>query len=200
MYFAKRKIQQSRGLDEKNFIDRLIKEDRVAYQQLFDKYHEMVFNISLGFLPNREDAEDIVQEVFMEIYRSLPNFHRDSKLSTWIYRIAVNKNLALIRKRKRKKRFAFLQSLLPGDDLGVADTYAANHPGIALENQERAQKLYKAIDGLAERQRIAFTLSQIDGLSYDEICKMMSLSKSSVESLIFRARQNLRKKLKDIDK
>ena len=167
-----------------------------AYKMLYEGYNRQIYNIALGFLPNQEDAEDIVQEVLIEIYRAAPAFRGDAKLSTWVYRITVNKSLELIRKRKRKKRFAFLTSLAPGEGVDAKDNVKMNHPGLKLENKERAEVLYQAIESLSENQKIAFTLSQIDGMSYQEIQDTMGLSKSSVESLIFRARTNLKKKLK----
>lgn len=138
-----------------------------------------------------------MQEVLVEIYRAAPTFRGDAKLSTWIYRITVNKSLELIRKRKRKKRFAFLQTLAPGEGIDKKDETPLNHPGLTLENKERAEVLYRALESLSENQKIAFTLSQVEGMSYEEICQTMGLTKSSVESLIFRARTNLKKKLKN---
>ncbi|MEL6863010.1 MAG: sigma-70 family RNA polymerase sigma factor [Bacteroidota bacterium] len=167
-----------------------------AFKVLIDQYQKRVLNTCLGFLPNRHDAEDLTQEVFIEVYRSAANFRGDSSLSTWIYRIAVTKSLEQIRKRKRKKRMAFFQSLIGLDSPQVqASATDMDHPGIKLEQKERAQTLYKAIDNLSQNQRIAFTLHKIEGMSYKEISEIMDVSLSSIESLIFRARKNLQKNL-----
>ena len=123
------------------------------------------------------------------------SFRGESKLSTWIYRIATTKSLEVIRKRKRLKRFAFLKSITgdQGDDVQVA---GFDHPGVLLEQKENAQALFQAIGQLPESQRVAFTLHKVEGLPYQEICEVMELSLSSVESLMFRARKNLQKTLK----
>ncbi|MCB0642437.1 MAG: sigma-70 family RNA polymerase sigma factor [Phaeodactylibacter sp.] len=168
----------------------------VAFRQLVEEYQDQVVNTCLGFVPNLQDAEDIAQEVFIEIYRSISKFRQDAKLSTWIYRIAVTKSLEFIRHRKRKKRAAFFQSLIGLEDdrlKGVQDGF--NHPGYQLENQDLAKILYTAIEKLSDNQRTAFTLNQSDGLSVKEVAEIMDLSVSAVEALVHRARKNLRKQL-----
>ena len=184
-------------MTEERLIHLLKEGDPAACRELFNGWKDRVFTIALGFLPDREDAEDICQEVFMEVFRSVQSFRGEAKLSTWLYRVTVNKSLALIRSRKAKKRFGSILSLLPGEGPQIKDNRVFNHPGLNLENKEKGEVLYKALARLPDNQRIAFTLSQVDGLSYDEVCETMHLSKSSVESLIFRARKNLRKRLKD---
>lgn len=147
-------------------------------------------------LRDGDEAEESAQDVFMEVYRSVGNFRGDAKLSTWIYRIATTKCLERIRKRKAKKRFAFLSSL-SGDyhpDFDKISNFV--HPGIQMEQHDNARALFNALDKLAENQRVAFTLHKVEGLPYEEIAEVMKVSLSSVESLMFRARQNLKKLLK----
>lgn len=149
-------------------------------------------------MQHQHDAEDVTQEVFAEIFQSILQFKGEAKLSTWIYRIAVSKSLEFLRKKNRKKRFGFMQGLFGNDDLSpikhVSDFY---HPGVQLENKERAKILFAAIDKLPENQKTAFVLSKMEDLSYDEIAEIMKTSLSSVESLMFRAKQNLQKLLGD---
>ncbi len=166
-----------------------------AFRELVADYQDRVYNTCLGLLQNEEDAEECAQDVFIEVYRSVNSFRGESKLSTWIYRIATTKSLEVIRKRKRLKRFAFLKSISgdQGDDVQVA---GFDHPGVLLEQKENAQALFQAIGQLPESQRVAFTLHKVEGLPYQEICEVMELSLSSVESLMFRARKNLQKTIK----
>jgi RNA polymerase sigma-70 factor (ECF subfamily) len=168
-----------------------------AFRVLVNTFQDRVFNTCLGFLENREEAEDAAQETFMEVYRSLRNFREEAKLSTWIYRIAVSKSLLAIRRKRRKKRFALFVS--QRDDGGIEEApdnaTAANHPLAQLENKEDAEILYAAMGKLAESQRIAFTLNKIEGLRYEEIAEVMNVSLSSVESLVHRAKMNLQKRL-----
>jgi len=148
-------------------------------------------------VPNKEDAEDIAQEVFLEVFKGIRKFKGNSKLSSWIYRITVNKSLEFIRKKNTKKRFAFFQAL-KGDEMPLDKTSyftEFKHPGILLENKEDSERLYVAINRLPDDQKIAFTLSKIQGLTYKEISEITEKSISSIESLLFRAKKNLQKDL-----
>lgn len=186
-------------MQETELIQQLKLGSHDAFRDLVGKYKDRVYNTCLGFLRNPQDAEDMAQEVFMKVYESIDDFREDAALSTWIYRIAVTKSLELIRKRKRKKRFGFFQALLNADDdpNDTADTTFFPHPGIVAENKERAEILMRAIEGLPEQQRIAFTLHKLEELSYKEIAEVMDSSLSAVESLMHRAKKNLQKELFD---
>jgi RNA polymerase sigma-70 factor (ECF subfamily) len=165
------------------------------FQSLYSQFKKKVLNTALNMVQHLEDAEEIMQDVFVELYFNLDNFRGESSVSTWIYRITVNKSLDLIKKRKRKKRFGWLTGLFEegtGKELHVITE--PNHPGILLENQEEIKALWVLIDQLPDKQRTALVLAAMEQLSYEEISKVMETSVSSVESLIFRARQNLRKK------
>ncbi|NMH86700.1 RNA polymerase sigma factor [Flavivirga algicola] len=178
---------------EQNFINDLNAGKQSAYSKLIDDFQDKVFATCISFVPNKEDAEDIAQDVFMEVFNSIRKFKGNSKLSTWIYRITTNKCLEFIRKRNTKKRFAFLQSIM-GNDLPMDKTKyftEMNHPGIILENKEKSETLFLAINQLSEDQRTVFTLSKIDGMSNKEIGEIINKSLSSVESLMFRAKKNL---------
>lgn len=180
-------------MQEQELVEELTKDDDRAFKQLVEKHKDRVYNTCLGFLRNTEDAEDIAQEVFVKVFNSIATFKGDSSLSTWIYRISVNKSLELLRYRKREKRFGFFKALMNTDDSADAiedhDTYV--HPGIDLENKERAKVLMDAIGRLPESQKVAFTLHKIEGLSYKEIAGVMDKSLSAVEALMHRAKQNL---------
>jgi RNA polymerase sigma factor (sigma-70 family) len=183
-------------LDEENLISLLKQKDQTAFKELVHQFSSKVYNTALGILQHAEDAEDVSQEVFIEVFQSIQQFKGESKLSTWIYRITVSKSLEFIRKKNRKKRFAFVQSLFGLESvLPEKDKAHFYHPGVLLENKERAAILFQAIDKLPENQKTAFILHKIENLSYAEITEVMMISLSSVESLMFRAKQNLQKLL-----
>jgi len=184
-------------LDEKQFITDLQKGSQSAFRHLVDTFQNKVFNTVLSIVHNDEEAEDISQEVFIEIFESVGKFKGEAKLSTWIYRIATNKAIEHHRRKKASKRFAFLTSLFGENDEIVHHPADFEHPGILLENKERAKLLFKHINQLTDNQKVAFTLCNIEGLNYQEISDVMQLSMSSVESLLFRAKTNLRKTLKE---
>jgi RNA polymerase sigma-70 factor (ECF subfamily) len=189
-------------LQEEIFILELKSGKQSAYSQLIDDYEQKVYATCISFVPNKEDAEDIAQEVFLEVFNSINKFKGNSKLSTWIYRIATNKCLEFIRKKNTKKRFAFMQSIM-GNEIPMDKTSyftEFNHPGIVLENKERNETLFHAINQLPEIQKVVFTLHKIDGKSYKEISDIIKKSVSSVESLMFRAKKNLQKLLENFYK
>ena len=186
-------------MEEEKFIVALREGTNQAYVQLLDEYQQKVFGTCISFVPNQEDAEDIAQEVFVEVFNSIGKFKGDSKLSTWVYRIATNKCLEFIRKKNTKKRFGFMQSLLGNGTPIDRSSYFTefNHPGIQLENKEKSEILFAAINQLPETQRIVYTLNKIDDLSYQEVSEITNKSVSSIESLLFRAKKNLQKLLHD---
>lgn len=170
-------------------------ENLPSFQEIYEKYKNKVFNTVISYLQNQEDAEEVTQDVFVEVHRSIQSFEGKSSLSTWIYRISINKSLDFIKSKNRKKRFAFMSSLF--NSAGDLQHDAPNffHPGVILENKEKAAILFKAINSIPENQKTAFILSKVEGLSYVEISEVMQMSVSSVESLLFRAKQNLQKEL-----
>lgn len=163
----------------------------MQFEQLVSKYKNNVFNTCLGFVKNVPEAEDLAQEVFLEVYRKMHAFRGDAAIETWIYRIAVNKCLELMRKNSRLKR----KAIQVDGDLRAEEIPTFHHPGVALEQKERAEILSQAMETLPKKQQIAFTLQKLEGLSVAEIGKIIGKTPSSVESLLFRAKQNLKKKL-----
>lgn len=189
-------------MDENKFIKNLQKGSQTAFSQLIDAYQQKVFGTCISFVPNKEEAEDIAQEVFLEVFKSISKFKGDAKLSTWIFKIATNKCLEAIRKKNTQKRFAFMQTIL-GNEIPVDKTSyftEINHPGIILENKEKSIIIFKAINTLPENQRVVFTLAKIDGKSYQEIVEITGKSLSSVESILFRAKKALQVKLENFYK
>ncbi|MBL7738355.1 MAG: sigma-70 family RNA polymerase sigma factor [Chitinophagaceae bacterium] len=184
-------------MDERILVERLKQGDEAAFKTIVDTWQNMVYNTALGIVQNAEDAEDITQEVFVQVYQSISSFKGESKFSTWLYRITVTKSLDHERKKKRKKRFGFVRSLFGDQNEVVVNPPDFNHPGVTLDSKENAAILFKAIADLPENQRVAFTLNKVEGLSYQEVSEVMKTTVSSVESLMHRAKNNLRKKLED---
>lgn len=183
-------------MDERELIILLKKRDREAFKTIVETWQGLVYNTAIGFLQNAEDAEDTAQEVFIQVYESIASFKEESKFSTWLYRITVSKSLDHLRKKKRKKRFAFVQSLYRDKNLMI-DPPDFFHPGISMENKENAVVLFKAIEKLPPNQKAAFILNKIENLSYMEIAEVMKLSDSAVDALLQRAKKNLQKILKN---
>ena len=182
-------------MTEHELIQGLRNGDEVAFKFLVDNYQDRVFNTAIGIVQNAEDAEDVAQEVFIQVFRSIHSFKGGSKLSTWIYRITTSRALDLLRSRKSKKRFGFLQRLFGDGNEPLYEVPDFHHPGVAMDQKENAARLFKAINQLPENQKTAFTLHKLEDLSYQEISEVLQVSVAAVESLMHRAKQNLRKSL-----
>ncbi len=183
--------------EETELIELLKKKDRAAFKDIVETWQNMVYNTALGILQNAEDAEDVTQETFVQVFESVSSFKGESKFSTWLYRITVSKAMDHIRKKKRKKRFAFIQSLYGRNDEPVIDPPDFFHPGVGMENKENAAVLFKAVEQLPGNQKTAFVLNKVEGLSYIEIGNIMQITDSAVDALLQRAKANLKKILKE---
>jgi len=179
-------------LNQEIDIEALKNGDQKAYHDLVEIYSKRIFNTCFYILQNKEEAEDTTQDIFITIYQSISFFKGDSKLSTWVYRIAINKCNELLRYKKRKKRFGIHIPIF-----GSSIEIKTDAPDEILHQNQRQNTLFKAIAKLPENQQIAYTLYNMDDLSYQEIAESMNLSLSAIESLIFRAKQNLRKSLEE---
>lgn len=186
-------------MEELQLISALKEGDQCSFRIIVDEYQKMVLNCCYRFVLNKETAEDLTQDVFIEVYRSIASFKNESKLSTWIYRIAVSKSLDHLKSMKRKKRFALIKSLSEDEDNPsnfeqIADSESPG-PQKTLENEDRIKILADAVAKLPANQKIAFSLSKFDEMPYREIADVLDVSVSSVESLIHRAKASLKKKL-----
>ena len=170
-------------------IETILKGDQRAFKLLVDTYQLMVVNTCYAFVHDRDEAEDIAQDVFVQVFESLGKFRFESKLSTWLYRIAVNRS---INHCKSPRGRAIKIDIDSWKQQEVAQTIEMPQQQI-LEEQEQIELIHKAIDKLPENQRTALILNKYEELSYKEIADVMGVSLSSVESLLFRAKNNLEK-------
>jgi len=183
-------------MNELEIIEKIKQGKSEYFKEFVDKYKNMVFRICFGFVKNKEDAEDITQEVFFTIYKNIKDFKFESKISTWIYRIAVNRSLNHIRKGKLSRIFNKI-SLKGENENREAEIPAARDSSADFKviTEEKKNIISKALNGLPSNQRVAFTLYNIEGFTYEEIAEIMGCSISAVESRIHRAKMNLQKKL-----
>ena len=185
---------------ETELIAQLKKGDETAFKTIVDQWKDLVYNTSLGIVQNETEAEDITQDVFIKVFENISSFKGESKFSTWLYRIATTTSLDHLRSRKRKKRFGFIFSIASDENNESTQVPDFNHPGVKLDDKERARILFKAISKLPENQKAAYTLNKLEGLSYKEISDVMKTTVSAVESLMSRANGNLRKQLEEFYK
>jgi len=180
-------------MDESELIKGIQMADRQAFRTLVESYQKMVVNTCLGIVHNQSDAEDLAQEVFLEVFRNADQFRGDARISTWLYRIAVNRSLNFMRANRRKRFWQSLEETFSGgrNHSREISENRNDQPDNEIKDQQRRDMLHKAIDNLPERQRIAFTLNKYEDLSYQQVAEIMELSLASVESLIHRAKKNL---------
>lgn len=176
-------------MPENEIVHKLISGDEQAFRSFIDGNQDKVFRICMGFLHNKEDAEDVCQEVFIELYNSINSFKGDSALTTWVCRIAINRSLNILQKRKRQQLFEKLMLSFKREEQNKQT------PAAILENKETSGIVLRAIGKLPQNQKIAYLLVKYDNMSYEEVAGIMNISLSSVESLIFRAKTNLKKQL-----
>jgi RNA polymerase sigma factor (sigma-70 family) len=185
-------------VEDQDLLVLLRKNKDRAYRYLVDTYAGMIYNTCFNLVRSVEDAEDLVQEVFTAVYLSLDSFEGNSKVSTWVYSIAINKSKEFLRSKTRKKRSGHMVVIEKEESHFLpSQVIDFDHPGVKMEDKELAAVLFSAIDQLSENQQVAFVMHKIEGYYYEEISSKMDLSMSSVESLMFRARKKLKELLEN---
>lgn len=183
-------------MTDKEIIENLLKGNQECFRELIDNYQSMVLNTCNSFVHNKDDAHDITQEVFIEVYSSINSYKHKAKLSTWIYRIAVNKSLNFIRDNKKRNIFRSIENFFSKEqntELQISDnTDLYNNDEV---DNERVELLHNTINSLSKNQKIAFSLHKFEKLPYKQIAEVMELSLAAVESLIHRANKNVQKKI-----
>lgn len=165
-------------------------------EEIYNKYKHQVYTLSLHYTQNKEDAEEITQDVFVAVYKSIESFRAESKLSTWIYQITIHKCLDFIKRKRAAKRNIFLLQLFGfSSNIPLYDKINFYHPGIALEDKEALDNIFVAINELPPNQKTVLILSKLEHKSQVEVAEIMNLSIKAVESLYQRAKNNLKIKL-----
>lgn len=187
-------------MTDREFIQGIIRRDEAVFRELVGCYQQNVIRTCYSLVHDEQDARDLAQEVFIELLDSAESFRGDAKLSTWIYRIAVNKSLNCLKQQKRRQILERigLRTAEPGRKREEAASIPSNNGAdSALEEKEMRNALHYAIGRLPANQRIAFTMHKYEELSYKEIAEVMNVSLSSVESMMHRAKMNLQVTLSD---
>ena len=166
-----------------------------VFKQIFEANSKKIYHLCYGYTGDDDAANDLLQETFLKVWQNLEKFRNQAQISTWIYRITTTRALDHLRNRKSKKRFGLLQRLFGEGNETLYEVPDFNHPGVTLDRKENAALLFKAIKQLPENQKIAFTLHKLEDLSYQEISEVMKTSVAAVESMMHRAKQNLKKAL-----
>jgi len=159
------------------------------FEAFYIKNKNFVYNLALQYVQNIEEAQEITQDVFLKAHQKIHTFKGDATLETWLYRITINTSLDAIKAKKRKKRFAIFSR--NQDELNKYTNF--NHPGVTLENKEALQRLFGLINKLPQTQKTALILIKIEGKSIKEVAHILEKTPKAIESLLQRAKTQLKK-------
>ncbi|BBB33195.1 conserved hypothetical protein [Thermotomaculum hydrothermale] len=180
-------MKKSKFMTEQELITRLKSGDEEAFNLFFEKYKKTIYNFGLKFCGNREDASDILQETLLNAFKYIKNFKGESKLSTWLYKIASN----ACQKKKNSER-----NIVSFDELEDNHIHALNkhneNPHITFEKKEIERLIQKAILKLPEQYRIPLILKDIEGLNHQEMAEILDISVANAKVRLHRARLMLK--------
>jgi len=180
--------------EERILIQRCQQGDRTAYEHIFLKYKDTVYNVAYGIFSNVEDAQDMTQEVFLHVFEKISQFRFKSSFSTWLYRIVVN--MCLNERRKRQKH-DLNASALKGHYEQMRPS--VNTPEDELLKRERQIQAQQALATLKDAHRTILVLREIEGLSYEEMATVLKCSTGRVKSRLHEARMELRRRVKRLE-
>lgn len=175
---------------EKMFLDALKAHEAWACEKLITEYSDMVYNISFRILHNEQEAEDAMQETFLTIYRNIDKFRGDAKFSTWLYRVATNKALTLLRSNRRKLGQNVPLVTEEGDELPIVDDVTPV-PDELILHQENSAVLQAGLQAMSPKLRTAITLYEIEGLSMKETAAALEISETAAKQRVHRGRKFL---------
>src|SRR3954452_16662989 len=183
--------------DDKPLVRAAQRGDRAAFRALVERYQRRVYQLAVSMLKDPDDAMDIVQETFVRVHRYLPSFKGDASFFTWTYRIATNLCLDSARKRGRGERVDVDESDAEVEARMDPPSAALAGPQRAALNQELKGKLEEALQSLSENHRAILLLREVEGLSYEELAKVLGIRKGTVMSRLFHARLKMQQKLRE---
>ncbi len=174
--------------DEMTLVKRASKGDETAFEALVARYEKTVYNLAFRMVPDREDAMDIAQEVFLKVYQGLSGFKGDSRFSTWIYRIGVNASLDFLRKRQKMRTYSLDEPLDLGESQVTREIGGEVRVEDVVEDLSLSQKAFGYIQQLDPSYRSVIVLCDIQGHTYKEIAGILGISMGTVKSRLHRAR------------
>ena len=181
--------------DDRDLVERARRGDREAFGALVRRYQDRAFNLAYQMLRNREEALDVAQEAFARAYASLPTFKGESSFTTWLHRIVVNLGIDSLRRTQRSGTTAYDDTRATPEE-GEGDLPAVDDPAAALEMKQVRDLLARGMARLPAAQRAVLLLREVEGLSYEEISRLVGCNLGTVMSRLFYARRRLRQVLK----
>jgi len=189
------------GPDDKELVLKAQQGDVHAFDELVERYHGKIYGLTYNMTSNREDAEDLTQEVFVKAFKALPRFKGKSSFYTWLYRIAVNKTINYRKKRNRKRLLSLDQfdQEIKTDEV-YHDLTSKGSPLRNVSLTELQKKMNEALQSLSEKHRTVVVLHDMQGIPHEEIAKMVGASVGTIRSRLFYARRQLQAELAEFVK
>ena len=188
------------ALSDDELVERARARDVAAFEELVERHEEKIYRLAMRFVRNETDAREILQETFLSAWRNLDSFQGKAQFASWLYRVAVNAALMLLRSQRRHPQVA-VDDLTPealgeaarvaGPGLGAGDDWS-KRPDEQFQSDELRQQIQAAVDALPESQRAVFLLRDVDGLSTEETGELLGLTVPTVKTRLHRARLALR--------
>jgi len=192
---------QPEGPPDEELVLKAQQGDIHAFDVLVERYHGKIYGLTYNMTSNREDAEDLTQDIFVKAYQALPRFKGNSSFYTWLYRIAVNKTINYRKKRNRKRALSLDQF---DHDIKLDEVYhdlaSKGSPLRNLSLSELQKKLNEAMLNLSEKHRTVVVLHDMQGIPHEEIAKMVGASVGTIRSRLFYARRQLQAELSEFMK
>jgi RNA polymerase sigma-70 factor, ECF subfamily len=186
----KKEAREAEAAEDRELVEKAKTGDRRAFGRLVEKYQRRVYSLAFGILRQREDAWDVAQEAFVKAYKKLDRFEGTAAFYTWLYRITYNLSIDTLREKARRETVDLdegrkLEEALEGDQT------PAEHPDQMAQRKELHRVLQAAMSRLSDKHRAIIVLREVEGLSYEEMAEVLGISKGTVMSRLFHARQNL---------
>jgi len=193
--------EREEAFPEPELVRRAQQGDVKAFDRLMGEYQGRIYALLYNMTSNREDAEDLLQEVFLKAFKALPKFRGQSSFYTWVYRIAVNRAINFVKKRKRRRGLSLDDvDMAIERDPALVEIAGSDTPLRQAKLTELQEKLNEALQTLSENHRTVVVLHDIQGLPHQEIGEILGCSTGTVRSRLFYARQQLQAQLTDLQK
>jgi RNA polymerase sigma-70 factor (ECF subfamily) len=196
-------IRPDNDADDATLIARCQRGDRDAFRLVFERYQRRAYALAFGVVRNRDEALDVVQDAFLRAFRNIGSFAGNSSIYTWLYRIVMNAAIDYKRKQGRAQKvdyddtMAHLEEEAPAGSAPLLPQLLRGDPAKETQRREIREKIDDALGKLSPNHRAVLIMREIDGLSYEEMAKVMKCSKGTIMSRLFHARRNMQKHLID---